>query len=77
MEICRLIIAHKVVNGFVDHISLKIKTATQFLIWASTLSSRFANNKNADQPEHPRRQVSASAIRFLESIISNLATGEI
>ena len=39
-----------------------------------------ANNKSADQPAqpaHPRRLISASVIRFLESNISRLATSEI
>ena len=36
-----------------------------------------ANNKGADQPAHPRSLISALVIRFLESIISKLATGEI
>ena len=36
-----------------------------------------ANNKGADQPAHPRRLISAFVIRFLESIISKLATSEI
>ena len=37
----------------------------------------FAHNKRADQPAHPRRLISAFFIRFLESIISKLATSEI
>ena len=48
--------------------------------WASRrekLSSRFANNKGVDQPAHPHRLISAFAIRFLESVISRLATSEI
>ena len=36
----------------------------------------FANNKDADQPAHPRRLISALVIRFLESLISKLATSE-
>ena len=36
-----------------------------------------ANNKGADQPTHPGRLISAFVIRFLNSIISNLATNEI
>ena len=46
-------------------------------IWALTqenLSSLFANNKCADQPVHRRSLISALDIRFLESIISKLAT---
>ena len=37
----------------------------------------FANNTGADQPAHPRSLVSAFVIRFLESTICKLATGEI
>ena len=36
-----------------------------------------ANNTVADQPAHPRSLVSAFIIRYLESIICKLATGEI
>ena len=42
-----------------------------------TFLQEFANNKGADQPEHPRRLISAFVIRFLQSVISKLATGEI
>ena len=48
--------------------------------WASSrenLSSGFANNTGADQPAHPRSLISAFVIRFLESTIYKLATGEI
>ena len=38
---------------------------------------RFANNKGADQPAHPRCLISVFAIRFLESTISKLTTSEI
>ena len=37
----------------------------------------FANNTGADQPTHPRSLISAYVIRFLESTICTLATGEI
>ena len=37
----------------------------------------FANNTGSDQPAHPRRLISAFVIRFIESIISKLATSEI
>ena len=37
----------------------------------------FVNNTGADQPAHPRSLISAFAIRFLESNIFKLATGEI
>ena len=36
-----------------------------------------ANNTDADQPAHPRRLISASVIRFLESTISKHASSEI
>ena len=36
-----------------------------------------ANNTGADQPAHPRSLISTFVIRFLESIISRLATSEI
>ena len=48
--------------------------------WASTqenLSSVFANNKSADQPEHPHSLISAFVIHLLEIIISRLTTSEI
>ena len=37
----------------------------------------FAKNTGADQPAHLRSLISAFVIRFLESIICKLATGEI
>ena len=37
----------------------------------------FANNTGADQPAHPRSLISAFVIRFSESIVCELATGEI
>ena len=37
----------------------------------------FANNKGADQPARPRSLISDLVIRFLDSIISELATKEI
>ena len=37
----------------------------------------FANNTGVDQPVHPHSLISAFVIRFLESIISRLATSEI
>ena len=38
---------------------------------------KFANNKGADQPAHPRSLISAFVIRLLESTISRLDTSEI
>ena len=37
----------------------------------------FANNTAADQPAHLRSLISAFVIRFMESIICKLATGEV
>ena len=42
-----------------------------------TCLQRFADNKGAGQPAHPRSLISAFVIRFVESIICTLATGEI
>ena len=42
-----------------------------------TCLQRFANNKGADQPAHPRSLISVFVIPFLESTISKLATSEI
>ena len=41
------------------------------------LSSRFVNNKGADQPAHSCRLISAFIIHFLKSFIPELVTGEI
>ena len=49
-------------------------------IWVSTqenLSSGFVNSTGADQPAHPGSLIRAFVIRFWESIICKLATGEI
>ena len=49
-------------------------------IWASTrenLSLGFMNNTGADQSAHRCRLISTFVIRFFESIISKLASGEI
>ena len=49
------------------------------IIWArreKTCFRGFANNTGADQPAHPRSLISAFVFRFLESIISRLATSE-
>ena len=40
-----------------------------------TCLRRFANNKGADQPAHPRSLISAFVIRVLERTISKLAIG--
>ena len=42
-----------------------------------TCLRRFANNKGADQPAHPRSLISAFIFRVLESIISKRATNEV
>ena len=41
------------------------------------LSPRYANNKRADQPAHPRSLISAFVIRSLESIVSALVKSKI
>ena len=38
---------------------------------------RFANNKGADQPAHPRGLISAFVIHYFESTISKLTTSKI
>ena len=43
----------------------------------NTCLQRFANNKSADQPAHPRSLISVFFICLLESIISRLVTSEI
>ena len=50
------------------------------IIWAlmrENLTLLHVNNKGTDQPVHPHSLISAFDIRFLESIICKLATGEI
>ena len=42
-----------------------------------TCLREFANNKDADQPAHPRSLIIAFVIRLFESTISSLATSEI
>ena len=60
-----------------------VKTDTlilKFLIWFYDMgldTRRFANNKDADQPAHPRSLISAFVTRLLERIISTLAMREI
>ena len=39
--------------------------------------SGLANNKDSDQPVHSHSPISTLDIRFLKSIVSNLATPEI
>ena len=51
-----------------DHMGLDVR---------KTCLHRFVNNKDADQPVHPRSLISAFVIHLLESIISRLATSEI
>ena len=42
-----------------------------------TCLREFANNKGAEQPEHPRSLLSTLVICLLESVLSRLATSEI
>ena len=46
------------------------------VIWAST-QENLSNNTGADQPAQPRSLFSAFVIRFLESNLTKLFTGEI
>ena len=46
-----------------------------FIKWACLQG--FANNTGADQPAHQRSMISTYVVRFLESFICKLATGEI
>ena len=61
----------------------KLRDETSYILVSNgtrrekTCLQGFANNTGADQPAHPRRLISAFVIRFLESIISRLATSEI
>ena len=51
-----------------------------YAIWAMDVRKpvfEVANNTGADQPGHPRSLISTFVIRFLESIICKLVTGEI
>ena len=43
----------------------------------SRIMMPYANNKGADQPEHPRSLISAFVVRCLDSIIHLLAIAEI
>ena len=59
---------------------LKHQSCNELSLCALTrenLSSGFVTNKGAVQPVHLRRLISAFDIRFLESIISKLASREI
>ena len=47
------------------------------LVAAKPVFGGFANNKNANEPAHPRRLISTFVIRLLEIIISQLASSEI
>ena len=50
----------------------------QSWVWTrENLSTMFANNKGTDQTAHVPSLLSASVIRFLENIITKLATSEI
>ena len=66
------------------HVRLKVLTFTRpYYIFTfgpqreKTCLRGFANNTGADQPAHPRSLISAFVIRFLESVICKLATGDI
>ena len=46
-------------------------------IYEKTCLWGFANNTGTDQPAHARSLISAFVIRFIDSIICKLATGEV
>ena len=56
-----------------------VQTATETFgpLPEKTCLQGFGNNAGADQPAHFRSLISAFVIRFLENIISGLATSEI
>ena len=63
-----------------DRINVKGEQYMTKYIWIlkqETLFSGLGNNKDAGQPAHPCRLISAFVIRLLESIIHKLATREI
>ena len=74
-------IAILVVACFIKGSKSKIIIRTSILINGprreKSCPQGFANNTGANQPVHPRSLISAFAIRFLESIIFKLDTGEI
>ena len=55
----------------------KLSKAISSLFPIKPCFRRVAKNTGADQPTHPHRLISAFVIRFLESIISKLATSEL
>ena len=62
------------------HVAQLDSFAGTYKDWASTrenLSSGCANNNGAHKPAHSHTLISAFVIRFLESIISKLATSKI
>ena len=61
-------IADRVVHGM---------EAFNMALTRENLSSGGCDNKGAYQPAHPPRLISTFVIRFLESITSKLAAGEI
>ena len=61
----------KLVQSYVTYINMGLDARTP------VLSSRFASNKDADQPAHPHRMIITFVIHFVESIISKLDTDEI
>ena len=55
----------------------KNKRLSTILFFCTGFRQGVANNKGADQTAHPRSLISAVVVRFVKSIISKLATGEI
>ena len=64
----------------INNICIHVTASTHIIIGPQrekTCLRGFANNTGADQPAHPRSLISAFVIRFLQSIICQLATDEI
>ena len=53
------------------------KRLSTIIFFCTGFQEGVVNNKGADTPEHPRSLINAFVVRFVESIISKLATGEI
>ena len=62
-----------------ENVNIKKYKKNLLLNWPcreKTCLRGFADNKDADQPAHPRSLIGAFVIRFLKSIIYFLATSE-
>ena len=66
--------------AFAGSLCDKYHILMSWLIWATSwenLLMPYANNKDADQPAHPRRLISTFVIRCLDSIIPLFSVSEI